>query len=332
LSINSASLFLPVNDPNVVNAKLHFDPIDRFLWGNLSQAVTWNGGPRFRPNEHNTDYLTNQAVKAIEANKNRPFFMYLAYWAVHTPLQALKSDYEELSYIEDHTERVQAAMVKTVDRGVGKVMQALKDQGIDDNTIIIFTSDNGAPHYLGLSDINKPFRGWKITLFEGGLHIPYLVRWPGKIPAGQTYEGRVSNIDIFSTYASIAGAELPNDRKIDGTNILPYLSGEKEGEPSRPLFCKNGNYAYVIKDGWKLQRDGNREKLWLYNLKEDPTEQNNLYKTQPKKAEELTVLLEKLLLEQKPPLWPALLEAPVLIDKHLNESMEQNDEYIYWAN
>lgn len=332
LGLNSGSLFLPVDDPNVVNAKLPFDPIDKFLWGNLPYAANWNGGPRFQPKGHTTDYLTNEAVKAIEANKNQPFFMYMAYWAVHTPLQASKEDYDKLSYIEDHTERVQAAMVMTVDRGVGKIMQALKDNGIDENTIIVFTSDNGAPHYVGLPDLNKPYRGWKITLFEGGIHIPYIVHWPSKIPAGQVYKGRVSNLDIFSTFGAIAGAALPEDRIIDGVNILPYLTGEEEGEPNRALYCKTGKYAYVIKDGWKLQMDELQQKTWLFDLNVDPTEQKDLSQIETQKATELRTLLQAHLTAQKQPLWPALLDAPVYIDKHLNEETTAADEFIYWAN
>ncbi len=332
LGFRQGSLFLPEDDPNIVNAKLPFDPIDKFLWGNLPYAVNWNGSPRFQPEGHLTDYLTNHAVKAIEANKNRPFFMYLAYWAVHTPLQALKEDYEKLDYIEDHVERVQAAMVMTVDRGVGKVMQALKDNGIDDNTIIVFTSDNGAPHYVGLPDVNKPFRGWKITLFEGGVHVPYIVHFPGTIPAGQVYDGRVSNLDIFSTFGTIAGAELPKDRKIDGVDILPYLTGEQEGEPNRPLFCKSGKYAFVLENGWKLQVDERQGKKWLFDLNEDPTEQIDLSSQEPQKLEELTALLKAHLAAQKPSIWPALLESPITIDKTLKEEVVLEDEFIYWAN
>lgn len=332
LGLHHGSLFLPEDDPNVVNAKLPFDPIDKFLWANLPYAANWNGGPRFQPDGHTTDYLSNEAVKAISANKNRPFFMYMAYWAVHAPLQASKEDYEKLSYISDHTERVQAAMVMTVDRGVGKITQALKDNGLDENTIIVFTSDNGAPGYIGLPDVNKPYRGWKLTLFEGGIHVPYIVHWPGKIPAAQKYEGRVSSLDIFSTFGAISGAELPKDRKIDGVNILPYLTGEKQGQPRETLFGKIGQYAYILHDGWKLQTDALSGKKWLFDLDSDSTEQQNLIHKNPSKAAELMVLLQKHIAEQKKPIWPSLLNAAVYIDKHMNEPRDKKDEYIYWSN
>ena len=332
LWIESGSMFLPENDPNVVNAKLPFNIIDKFVWANLPYAVQFNDSPRFRPDGFLTDYLTNEAVKVIEKNKNQPFFLYLAYWAVHRPLQALKSDYEKLDYIEDHAERVQAAMVLSVDRGVGKVRQALKDNGIEENTIIIFTSDNGAPNYLGLPDLNKPYRGWKVTFFEGGVHIPYIISYPKSIPRGQRYDGRVSNVDIFSTVGTLAGATLPTDRKMDGENILPYLTGEQEGEPDRPLFCKSGTYSFLIKNGWKLQVDEVQNKKWLFDLNTDPTEQNNLVATETQKLAELSKLRQDLLAEQSEPIWKGALTAPVQIDKHLKEEFTKADEHIYWTN
>lgn len=336
LRIDQGSLFLPEDDENVINAKLEFDPIDKVLWGNLPYAVNFNEGPRMNPDGHLTDYLTNEAVKVIERNKNRPFFLYLAYWAVHSPLQAKKEDYEKLSFIENHDERVLASMVMTVDRGVGKIRDVLKKNNIDDNTIIIFTSDNGAPGYIGLPDLNKPYRGWKLTHFEGGVHVPFIVSYPNKIPKGITYNGRVSNLDILSTVASVAGVDMDrNDLKeieFDGVNVLPYLIGENEGEPERVLFNKSGNYSFIIKEGWKLQVDLVQNKKWLYNLNEDPTEQINLIKSDLKKLNELEKILNKKLSEQVKPIWPSLLDWPIFIDKTLDETVNNNDEYIFWAN
>ena len=336
LRIDQGSLFLPEDDENVINAKLDFDPIDKVLWGNLPYAVNFNEGPRMNPDGHLTDYLTDEAVKVIEKNKNRPFFLYLAYWAVHSPLQAKKEDYEKLSFIENHEERVLASMVMTVDRGVGKIRDVLKKNKIDDNTIIIFTSDNGAPGYIGLPDLNKPYRGWKLTHFEGGVHVPFIVSYPNKIPKGKTYNGRVSNLDIFSTVASVAGVDMTrNDLKdiaFDGANLIPYLSGENEGEPERILFNKSGDYSFLIKEGWKLQVDLVQNKKWLYNLNEDPTEQLNLSESNFTKLNELEEILNNKLSEQVKPIWPSLLDWPIFIDKTLDDKVNKNDEYIFWAN
>ncbi len=336
LRMDQGSLFLPEDDKNVINAKLDFDPIDKVLWGNLPYAVNFNEGPRMNPDGHLTDYLTNEAVKVIVKNKNRPFFLYLAYWAVHSPLQAKKEDYEKLSFIENHEERVLASMVMTVDRGVGKIRDVLKKNKINDNTIIIFTSDNGAPGYVGLPDLNKPYRGWKLTHFEGGIHVPYIVSYPNKIPKGKTYNGRVSNLDIFSTVASVADVDMNrNDLReieFDGVNILPYLSGENEGEPERVLFNKSGDYSFLIKDGWKLQVDLVQNKKWLYNLNQDPTEKINLIESDIEKLNELEKILNDKLSEQVKPIWPSLLDWPIFIDKTLDEKVNKTDEYIFWAN
>ena len=332
LRMDQGSLFLPEDDPNIINAKIDFDPVDKLLWGNLPYAVNFNEGPRMNPDGHLTDYLTNEAIKAIDANKNRSFFMYLAYWAVHSPLQAKKDDYEKLSFIKNHKERVLASMVLTVDRGVGKIRKALKDNGIDQNTIIIFTSDNGAPGYIGLPDLNKPYRGWKLTHFEGGVHIPFIVSYPNKIPAGQIYNGRVSNMDIFSTFSEIAGLKPTNDIEIDGVNILPYLTGEIQGEPDRILFSKSGSLSFLIKEGWKLQIDFIQNKKWLFNLNNDPNEKVNLASINLEKLKELEELLNLKIKEQAKPIWPNLLSWPIFIDKTLNQKKSNLDEYTYWPN
>ena len=152
----ASGLYLPEDDPNVVNSKQEFDGIDRFLWRFVRYAASFNGSPTFEPGGYLTDYYTDQAVQVIEANKDRPFLLYLAHWAVHTPLQALRADYEALSHIEEHRLRVYAAMVRSLDRSVGRVLEALRENGLEENTLVFFTSDNGAPAYIGLPRPRRP--------------------------------------------------------------------------------------------------------------------------------------------------------------------------------
>ncbi len=327
-----AGLFMEEGDDQVVNSKQGFDPIDKFLWANLKYAVRFNDSERFRPNSHMTDYLSREAVKAINANRNRPFFLYLAYNAPHTPLQAEKADYDALSHINDHTERTYAAMLRGLDRGIGEVLTALSDNGIDDNTIVIFTSDNGGAGYLGLPDINKPYRGWKITFFEGGIHAPYFIRWPKKIAAGSRYDSAVAHVDIFSTALAAAGVELPADRVIDGVNLLDYALQSPQAELSRPLFWRTGGYKVVQQDGWKLQLQEQNGKTWLYNLNEDPTEQLNLSDSHPKRLENLTKTLYDMDGRMVEPLWPALVEVPIAIDYTVNNKPAGEFETIIWSN
>ncbi|MDX1578670.1 MAG: sulfatase-like hydrolase/transferase, partial [Gemmatimonadota bacterium] len=198
----ASGLYLPEDHPDVVNSRQDFDPIDRFLWAAMRFAASFNGGPAFEPDGYLTDYYTQQAVEVIEANKDRPFFLYLAHWAPHTPLQATREDYEALSHIELHRERVYAAMIRSLDRGVGEVLAALARNGLEENTLVLFTSDNGGAGYIGLPEVNHPFRGWKITLFEGGIHVPYFAKWPARIPPGTELSAPVHHFDIFATAAA----------------------------------------------------------------------------------------------------------------------------------
>lgn len=324
--------YLPDDDPNVVNSKQDFDPIDQFLWPTFRYASSFNGSERFEPGTYITDDYTDEAIRVIEGNKNRPFFLYLAHWAVHTPLQALKSDYDALSHIEDHRLRVYAAMVRSLDRSVGRVLAALKANGLDDNTLVIFSSDNGAPGYIGLPEVNKPFRGWKITFFEGGIHVPFMMKWPARIAAGQIFDQPIHHFDIFSTAAAAAGAQLPTDRPIDGVDLLPYLNGSQTDAPHDRLFWRQGHYQVVIADGWKLQKTERPDKTWLFHLAEDPTEQNNLAEQNPAKVAELMAMLDAHNTEQQEPAWPALLEAPISIDKTLADAESSDDEFVYWPN
>ena len=327
-----AAMYLPVGHPDSVESRQPFDPIDAFLWPNLDYAVTKDGGQRFAPTGYLTDYLSEQAVRAIEANRNRPFFLYLAYNAPHTPLQATKADYDALPQIENHTLRVYAAMIRSLDRNVGRVLDALRMQGLDDNTIVVFTSDNGGAHYIGLPDINQPYRGWKATFFEGGVRVPFFMRWPSVIPAGSTYGVPVSHFDIFATALGAAGIAPPADRKIDGVDLLPYVTGQVAGSPHDRLYWRSGSYRTVLAGNWKLHVTETPPKDWLYNLADDPAEKKNVAARQSAKVRELKAHLTAFDKDQSKSLWPSMIEIPVGIDRPLNEPPRVGDDVIYWSN
>ncbi|TFH75539.1 sulfatase [Gammaproteobacteria bacterium LSUCC0112] len=332
-SLNLAGLlYLPVDHPDVVNARQDFDPIDRFFWSVARYSMNFNEGEKFEAEGYLTDYLTREAIRAIETNKNHPFFLYLAHWAPHSPLQALNSDYDALDHIENHTERVYAAMIKALDRGVGHVMDALRENGLEDNTIVIFTSDNGGAHYLGLPDINQPYRGWKTTFFGGGIRVPFFIKWPAVIEAGTEYQPITHHTDVLPTLISAAGAQLPQDRELDGVNLLPYINNEVAGEPHDALFWRSGHYQVVISDGWKLQRSSRPDRVWLFNLDNDPTEQMELSSQYPDRVLELNRLIDEHNAELPDPMWPSVVEMPVSIDKPLGEVERPDDEHIYWPN
>lgn len=330
--LSGAAMFAELDDPQMVKSIQTFDPIDQFLWPNLTFAVRYNKQQHFAPDEYMTDYLSTQAVRAIEANKHRPFFMYLSYNAPHTPLHARKLDYDALTMINNHTERVYGAMISSLDRGIGRVMAALKTEGIDDNTLVIFSSDNGGADYVGLPHLNAPYRGWKMTFFEGGTHVPFFMRWPDRIEAGSEYQRPVSHIDIFSTAAAAASVAVPVDREIDGVDLLPYVNGEIREEPHEALFWRTGNYRTVRSGDWKLQLSDPDGTPFLYNLEVDPTEQRNLAASEPEQLARLKQLIEAGMGEWAVPMRGPLVKGPLYPDKHLNEPLEESDVPVYWYN
>jgi arylsulfatase A-like enzyme len=318
--------YLPDDDPDTVNAKLPWDPIDRFIWANLRHAVTFNGSARFHPKGHMTDYFADEAKKAIEANRNRPFFLYLAFNAPHTPLQATKEDYARLPQIKDKKTRVYGAMIAQLDRRIGDVMAELKRAGIDDNTLVIFTSDNGGAWYNGMPDLNAPYRGWKATFFEGGIRTPLFMRWPGHIAPGSTRADMTGHLDLFATIAAAAGAKLPADRVMDSQNILA-------GPATRDaLYWRSGDYRAVRAGDWKLQVTKRPEKVRLYNLAVDPTERHDLSAQQPQRVAQLRAMIDAQNKGMAKPIWPGLIEGPIRIDVPMNAPWKDGPDYIYWTN
>lgn len=268
--------------------------------------------------EYLTDRMTDEAIKFIEGSKDGPFFLYLTYYAVHTPIQPkpeVKEKYEGKAADGKQNNPAYAAMVETVDAGVGRVMDKLDELMLTENTVVIFFSDNGGVG--GITDMD-PLRGSKGMLYEGGIREPMIVRWPGKVNPGTRCDIPVISIDFYPTFMEIAGISKPIDLILDGENILPLFTGG-EGFSDRaifwhfPAYLEASSYlpgliwrttpVSVIREGdWKLLEffeDGNLE---LYNLKDDISETNNLADQMPEKA---TSLHNKLLN------WRAKIEAPV---------------------
>ena len=339
----AGGLYLPENHAEVVNAKVSGDPIDKMVWATGRYAVRFkpsaSSDEEFQPKGYVTDYYTDEAIKVIENNRHRPFFLYLAHWGIHNPLQASREDYDALSHIKDHRLRVYSAMIRAVDRSVARVTQSLADNGLAENTLVIFTSDNGGAGYIGLPDINKPYRGWKLNHFEGGTHVPFMAKWPAQINAGSQLDAAIHHNDIFTTIAAAAKIAVPTDRQIDGVDLLPYIRKEVAGVPHQTLFWREGHQQTVLHNGWKLIRADQLhlpqpapQAKWLFNLTEDPSEQNNLASQNSDKVAELESLLAAHNAEQMQPLWPSVFNSPQQVDKTSNEPIIEGDEFIYWPN
>ena len=330
LMLNS-SLYLPKNHPDIVNAKID-SSIEDMVWASSQFAASFNGSEPFKPGGYITDYYTDEAIKVINNNKDRPFFLYLGHFAPHNPLQSLRKDYEKHNHMENHTLQVYAGMIEALDRSIGKIVSTLEENGLTENTLIIFTSDNGGAGYIGLDNINKPYRGWKLTHFEGGMHIPFFAKWPAKIKKDMRYDKRIHHTDIFSTILGAASIEPPKEIKIDGINLIPFLTNEKSGEPHQTLYWKNASYQAVIHNDWKLLRSKfPNEQEYLYNLKKDPYEQNNLAMSELTLKSLLHEKLDTHIESMPEPNWPQSVFMPVVVDKPQTE-YKKGDELIYWPN
>ncbi len=235
-----------------------------------------------------TDAFTREAISFIQrCGSERPYFLYLAYNAVHSPLQGADSYMKKYEGIDDIQRRIFAAMLGHLDDGVGKVLDTVKKSGEWENTMIVFISDNGGPT-RELTSSNLPLRGEKGTVYEGGLRVPFMIQWPGQIDAGSTYEKPVISLDLFPT--TMAMAAIGADKRLDGVDLLPFLKGEESGEPHEGLFWRVGTRQAYRQGDWKIVRNPRRGQMgeWeLYHLSEDISEMNDLADVEGNILEEL---------------------------------------------
>jgi arylsulfatase A-like enzyme len=230
---------------------------------------------------HLTEVLGREAAASVRRHRGRPWFLYLAFNAPHTPLQVTEKHLARVKHIADETRRSYAGLVVGLDDAVGEVMAALKDSGQADRTLVWFFSDNGGPVSVTHSD-NSPLRGAKGQVYEGGVRVPFVMAWPGHLPAGGTYAQPVNTLDVFATAAALAGAKVPASHQLEGVDLMPFLRGDKAGAPHERLFWRSGGGArFAVREGdWKLV-GGESAGLELYNLAADIGETRNVADTQP---------------------------------------------------
>jgi arylsulfatase A-like enzyme len=244
-----------------------------------------------------TDAFTEKSVRFIEKNSHQPFFLFVSYNAVHTPMHASEEDLQKFPY---HPRAKLAAMNWAMDRGVGQLMDKLEELDLSRNTLIFFLSDNGGA--TNNSSSNLPFKGFKGNKYEGGHRTPMIISWPGHIPAGKTYEGLTSSLDIFATSLSAAGLTKSPGKKLDGVDLLPYLKDKKETEPHQVLYWRKEKMAAARQGDYKLIRLDNYG-YRLYNLADDPGESRDLAGTEAQKLEALISSLENWEQELISPHW-----------------------------
>lgn len=238
-----------------------------------------------------TDAWAREAGDFIRRHRDRPFFLELAYNATHSPMQALDRYLKRLEQIEDPHRRVFAAMVAHLDESVGRVLAALREAGLEEQTLIFFLSDNGGPT-KELTSSNAPLSGGKGSLLEGGIRIPFMMQWKGRLPAGKVYDAPVTSLDILPTALAAAGAKPLAPAQLDGVNLIPFLAGEKKDPPHDVLFWRYGGQFAVRRGDWKLVRQNARAEFQLFNLARDVGETHNLAAEHPARVQELHGLLE----------------------------------------
>lgn len=302
------SLYEAKGSNEVVNHK-HRIFQNKMIWRQKRKgpsAIVRNG-EEIEETEYLTTRIAEEASQFIKNHQEDPFLLLIPFSAPHTPFQAPKTYYERYSHVKDKNKRVYYAMIAALDDAIGEIMKQLKDSGIEDNTLIFFCSDNGGATYTGATD-NGDLKGGKMTNFEGGLNVPFIMKWKGNLTPGAEYHQPVSLMDIFTTAFASCHILLPSDIPIDGVNLMPFLSGEREEVPHEYLFWKTDFNKSVRSGKWKLIVDAREDQMALYDLEADKPESRDLLASHPEVVERLLDKLDEWESGLKPPLWPGVME------------------------
>jgi arylsulfatase A-like enzyme len=243
------------------------------------------GSQPVQEEEYFTDAITRESVDFIDRHADKPFFLYVAYNAVHSPLQAADKYMNKFKHIEDVQRRIFAAMLANLDDSVGAIMKKLADEELEKDTLVFFLSDNGGPT-RELTSSNLPLKGGKGQMYEGGIRVPFMVQWPGRIPAGKTYARPVISTDIFATIHGATGVPLPKGKQAESVNLLPYLTGKSSGDPHEWLYWRQSHKTAFRVGDMKIVRQ--KPKKWeLYDLAKDLSETKDLSGSRPEEFERL---------------------------------------------
>jgi arylsulfatase A-like enzyme len=275
-----------------------FNP-PNFVDSRVSDRIT----PVKDENFYTTDAYAERSVDWLGKQQGKPFFLYLPFNAQHAPLQAPKKYLDRFPGIKDEKRQLFAAMMSAMDDAVGRVLAKVKEMGQEENTLVVFFSDNGGPTPQTTSD-NGPLRGRKATTSEGGTRIPFCVQWKGTIPAGKVYDHPIIQLDLLPTVLTAAGGKVEPDWKLDGVDLLPYLTGKNAGQPHETLYWRFGPQWAIRKGDWKLVASSvDMNKPRLINLKDDIAEAKDLSEENPDKVKELKADWDKWNAEQMAPRW-----------------------------
>lgn len=310
------SLYADPRRSDIVNQR-HGDFSDRFIW-----SAHREGNCVLRRNDEPVDedlYLTERLAQEssafIRKNKDAPFFLYVPFSAPHTPFQVPRRYFDRFAGEPDPNKRVYYGMIAALDDAVGEILATLRETGLMEQTLIFFLSDNGGATYTRATD-NAPLRGGKFTNFEGGINIPFLMQWQGRIPSGARFTPPVSSLDVFVTAAAAAGSPLPADRTYDGVDLLPHLARGDAAAAVAPapapvhqaLFWRS-MYTKAVRQGqYKLIRDDKAQRTVLFDLAADKSETTDLAARRPAVVEELLRQLSQWESGLQNPMWPRVMD------------------------
>jgi arylsulfatase A-like enzyme len=258
------------------------------------------------PDFYTTDKYAERAVDWLgKQKKDQPWLLYVPFNAQHAPLQSPEKYQDRFKNITDENRHAFASTMSAMDDAVGKILNKVRELGEEDNTLVVFLADNGGPTRQTTSS-NAPLRGFKSTTWEGGTRVPFTIQWKGKLPAGKTYENPIVQLDILPTALAAAGVEADPAWKLDGVNLLPYLTGKNSEHPHKTLYWRYGD-QWAVRDGdWKLVagNGGDLTNGELYNLADDKSESKNLAADNADKVRELRTLYAAWNAKQAPPSFP----------------------------
>ncbi len=291
--LEGAHSFLPPTDPAIIADPRPMVPFQRAIMRGITPV---------QEKEYLTDAFTRETLAFIDSHSAQPFFLYLTYNAVHSPLQGDEKNFDRVAGIGHARRKHFASMLTSLDDGIGKLMVKLRERKLEENTLVFFLSDNGgSPQPFNTTD-NLPFSGTKGELLEGGIHIPYFAHWKGTLPAGSVYTQPVISLDMYATAVAEAGGQLPKDRIYDGVNLIPFLTGQDKGTPHAALYWRYGNYLAIRKGDWKLHKYG-KYPAQLYNLTADIGETTDLSQKQASLVKELEADLANWNAQLMEPMW-----------------------------
>jgi arylsulfatase B len=292
--------FLPApfdNAPDHVVA--HLRPVEP-QYNRLNPIL--RGEAEVEEREYLTDAFAREALSFIERQRGRPWFLYLPFNAAHSPMQATPRDYARYAQFADHHRRVWAAMVGSMDAAIGRILARLEELDLRRQTLVVYLSDNGGPTQE-LTSRNDPFSGGKGSLREGGIRIPFLMSWPGMLPAGVVEPRPVSALDIVPTSLAAARVEARPPAPLDGVNLIPFLTGADRGLPHDTLYWRMGRQHAIRYGEWKLARFRSGEADQLFDLAQDVKEEHDLAAAQPDRVRDLKARYEAWDRQLIEPLW-----------------------------